>query len=250
VEPAPFKAEPAQAAAPSNSTRVYSSYRLSNSYPRISGNTTKANQPNQITVNELPGVQASGDMTPDQFADEIGMKGKKFRKLNDLQEDELIETGRYYYTQKKRTSAEVESHIVQPGETLWWISQKYGIRLSALKSKNRIRKDSELKPGMVLTLQEPRKRGEEIPVIPVSSPETASAPVNVQSEPVRVEPRTDQSKDQPDQGGTVYHTVSRGETLFSISKKYGVTVEEVKKWNNIGVQNIITIGQKLVILRP
>jgi membrane-bound lytic murein transglycosylase D len=44
------------------------------------------------------------------------------------------------------------------------------------------------------------------------------------------------------------HTVRAGETLFSISKKYGLSVDELKQLNGIGSQNLITVGQKLRIL--
>ena len=249
VEPAVQKTEekPSQPkTAPTKNTKASPAYKQANSYPRISGNTTKANQPNQITVNELSGVQAPNTMSPSKFADEIGMKEKKFLKVNDFPEEEKVETGKYYYTEKKKASADVETHVVQPGEDLWSISQKYGIRLASLKSKNRIRKDSELKPGMVLNLREPRKRGEAIPVVQVVDPEPTVKPVI--SEPV-ITPVKEEPKVQPTQPSTIYHTVSQGETLFAISRKYGITVDELKRWNNIGSQNIITIGQKLVILK-
>jgi membrane-bound lytic murein transglycosylase D len=234
----------------SNPSKNYLSYKQADSYPRISGNTTKANQPNQITINELKGVQASDDLSTDQFASEIGMKEKKFRKLNDLKEDEIVETGKYYYTQKKKTSAEVETHLVQKGETLWLISQKYGIRLSALKSKNRIKSDSELKPGMILNLRESRKKGEEIPVVPIIESSIPETKISVASEPIRREANKETESFKPSSTPSStpdYHLVSKGETLFSISKRYGVSVEDLKKWNAIGSQNIITVGQKLVI---
>lgn len=250
VEPAvltqeekPSQTRPTQA----SNTKASPAYKQANSYPRISGNTTKASQPNQITVNDLSGVQASNSMSPSKFADEIGMKEKKFVKVNDFPEGEKVETGQYYYTEKKKASADVETHVVQPGEDLWSISQKYGIRLASLKSKNRIRRDSELKPGMVLNLREPRKRGEQIPMVQVEVPKQTPAPVITQPEPVKEEPSS--PKVEQSQPTKIYHTVGKGETLFAISKKYGISVEELKQWNNIGAQNIITIGQRLVILK-
>lgn len=242
-EEKPSQARPTQA----SNTKASPAYKQANSYPKISGNTTKASQPNQITVNDLSGVQASNSMSPSKFADEIGMKEKKFVKVNDFPEGEKVETGQYYYTEKKKASADVETHVVQPGEDLWSISQKYGIRLASLKSKNRIRRDSELKPGMVLNLKEPRKRGEQIPMVQVEVSKPTPAPVITQPEPVKEEPIS--PKVQPTQPTKIYHTVGKGETLFAISKKYGITVEELKQWNNIGAQNIITIGQRLVILK-
>jgi membrane-bound lytic murein transglycosylase D len=232
-------------------TSTSPAYKQANSFPRIAGNTTKANQPDQITVNEIEGVQAAQNTTQSKFSDQIGLKEKKLRKLNDLEPGERIEAGEYYYTKKKKTKAEVETHIVMPGETLWSISQKYGIKLSSLKSKNRIRKDSDLKVGMVLNLQEHRKRGEDIRIVKINQmpPKTVvaqSSTPTTSSEP-QVRFTTPSSQKATTQRT---HVVSQGETLFAISKKYGVTVNDLKSWNNIGSQNIISIGQKLVIFTP
>lgn len=223
-------------------------YNQANSFPRISGNTTKASQPKQILVNELEGVQASATSSPSTFSAEIGVKEKRFLKLNDMQVSEAVEKGGYYYTEKKRPSAAIATHVVQAGESLWSISQKYGIRLAALKSKNRIRKEADLRPGMVLNLRETRKRGEEIPVLvsalPASDvPSTTEAPTAATS----VEQAT--TNPQPTSNTSVsFHTVRSGETLFSISKKYGLTVPQLKELNGIGEQNLITLGQKLRII--
>jgi spore germination protein YaaH len=48
--------------------------------------------------------------------------------------------------------------------------------------------------------------------------------------------------------GTV-HTVEQGETLFSISRKYGITVEQVKDWNDLN-ENELKIGQRLFVSQP
>ncbi len=42
------------------------------------------------------------------------------------------------------------------------------------------------------------------------------------------------------------HTVKKGETLYSISRKYKITVQQLKKNNNL-TDNTISIGQKLII---
>jgi len=43
-----------------------------------------------------------------------------------------------------------------------------------------------------------------------------------------------------------YHTVEAKETLYAISKKYGVTVEDIQKWNNLADTGI-QIGQRLIV---
>jgi membrane-bound lytic murein transglycosylase D len=228
-------------------TKTMVAPKAANSFPKITGNTSKASQRKQILVNNLEGVQAAGSASTSAFSQEIGIRERRFIKLNDLPVTEQIEQGAYYYTQRKLSSAEVATHIVEAGETLWSISQKYGIRLAALKSKNRIRKDSELRPGMVLNLKEPRKRGTEIPTYSEPKPVVTSPP------PPVAQPKVEQAPPQKVQTQAPtysFHTVSAGETLFSISKRYGISVEELKKLNGIGNQNLITIGQKLRILIP
>jgi membrane-bound lytic murein transglycosylase D len=44
----------------------------------------------------------------------------------------------------------------------------------------------------------------------------------------------------------VFHIVKRGETLGGIASKYEVTIEELKKWNNLTSSNLL-VGQKLKI---
>jgi membrane-bound lytic murein transglycosylase D len=224
-------------------TKPTKTYKAANSFPKITGNTSKATQRKQILVNNLQGVQAATTASTTAFSEEIGIREKRFIKLNDLPETEQIEAGAYYYTQRKLSSAEVATHLVEAGETLWTISQKYGIRLAALKSKNRIRKDEDLRPGMVLNLKEPRKRGTEIPMYsepePVTTSTTQPAAKVEQAPPQKVETQTSSYS---------FHTVSPGETLFSISKKYGMSVDALKQLNSIGSQNLITVGQKLRIL--
>ena len=227
--------------------------KAASAYPKITGNTMKATQRKQILVNNLEGVQAAAATTASVFSEEIGIREKRFIKLNDLPETEQIEAGAYYYTQRKRPNGEVATHVVEAGETLWSISQKYGIRLASLKSKNRIRKDSELRPGMILNLKESLKRGAEIPTYSEPKPVvTSPAPPAPASQPKeeQAQQAPAQKVQQPQTPSYSFHTVSAGETLFSISKRYGMSVEDLKQLNSIGAQNLITIGQKLRILTP
>lgn len=44
------------------------------------------------------------------------------------------------------------------------------------------------------------------------------------------------------------HKVLKGETLYAISRKYGVSVDEVKTWNHLETDTL-SIGQQLKIIR-
>jgi LysM repeat protein len=47
-----------------------------------------------------------------------------------------------------------------------------------------------------------------------------------------------------------YHTVKVGENLFRISKIYQITLDELRKWNSLGVNQAIRVGQILKVTPP
>jgi LysM repeat protein len=55
---------------------------------------------------------------------------------------------------------------------------------------------------------------------------------------------TQKTADQPSQK---HHTIVKGDTLYSIAKKYGLSVEEIRRLNNLSPTQPIKAGQKLII---
>jgi LysM repeat protein len=98
-------------------------------------------------------------------------------------------------------------YLVEPGETIYRLSTKYGIPISDLLELNP-ELENGLKTGQVLL----------IPYAPEKKP-AAEADDNQ------------------------YHTVEKGETFFSISRKYNIPVGDLLKANNIELK----AGQKIVI---
>ena len=47
----------------------------------------------------------------------------------------------------------------------------------------------------------------------------------------------------------IYYTVEKGDTLYRISREYGVTVAQLKDWNNL-LSSTISIGQRLAVSPP
>ena len=45
-----------------------------------------------------------------------------------------------------------------------------------------------------------------------------------------------------------YHVVQRGETLYSISKRYGISIDEIRRINNLKQNQPIQKGQKLLVV--
>ena len=47
-------------------------------------------------------------------------------------------------------------------------------------------------------------------------------------------------------GNYIYHTVQTGDTMYNISKKYQVDIEQIKSWNGM-LDNNIQLNQQLII---
>lgn len=229
----------------------------SNAFPRVTGNTANATQRGQVKVNGIQAVLASNNGSIEQLSNQADVTERKLRRVNDMKRTDPIVAGTYYYTKRKKGKGEVSEHTVQPGESLWEIAQLYGIRLHSLKAKNRIYKDSDLRAGMVLKLQGYRARNEEIRIVAPSSiqPTRTTAPVQVAaSRPTYSSPPTETASSantaassQPSTLLDIEHVVQPGDTLYAISRKHGVSVDQIKAWNNIDASNLLKVGQKLII---
>ena len=53
--------------------------------------------------------------------------------------------------------------------------------------------------------------------------------------------------EQVDGGSRIVYQVQPGDTLESIAKKSGVSLEQLSRWNNIQDPNMIQVGSKLTI---
>jgi LysM repeat protein len=50
--------------------------------------------------------------------------------------------------------------------------------------------------------------------------------------------------------GVRYHTVRRGESLWSISQRYGVRISDLRRWNSIGEDEVLRVGERLAVRPP
>ncbi|MEX0882462.1 MAG: LysM peptidoglycan-binding domain-containing protein, partial [Cyclobacteriaceae bacterium] len=226
-------------------------------FPKISGNLQQAHLPNEIKVNGIKGILASHGSSQEDFARLANISQWKLRRVNDLKKSDPIQGGQYYYTKRKKSKAVVEEYVVQPGETLWEISQQFGIRLSSLKAKNRVYRDKQLQAGMVLKLRKYYKKNEPMAMARIAPKSQKQNPPDAipSSRTVTPDPPSKsltkfnptQKKPEMDSPNVIMHRVLPGDTLYAISKKYEVTVEEIKIWNQMGEGNLLSVGQNLTI---
>ena len=63
---------------------------------------------------------------------------------------------------------------------------------------------------------------------------------------VLIIPGVSEDDDKEDNGAVFYYTVEKGDSLYSIARRFGVTVQEIIDANNL-VSNTLSVGQSLII---
>lgn len=104
-----------------------------------------------------------------------------------------------------------EYYTVKKGDTLWGISNKYGVSVSKLKELNNL-STNILKIGQILKISDSTLDNEEIGV----------------------------------ESDEFIYKVSKGDNLYSIANKYGITVQDLIDYNNLST-TVLQIGQILNI---
>ena len=110
-------------------------------------------------------------------------------------------------------------HVVKPSETLFSISRKYEVSVNDLKKWNKL-KTNDISIGQKLIIKE-----------------SGNGRVNEVNNP---------EEDTRYEGIKVIHTVKKGQTIFSIARKYNTAPGKIKQWNRLRNNNI-DVGQDLIV---
>lgn len=74
-------------------------------------------------------------------------------RYNDLRKNDPIGEGQVLYLEKKKNKGSRDLHIVQPGETLYDISQLYAVKIKKLTKYNTLDKNARLYPNQEILLR-------------------------------------------------------------------------------------------------
>jgi membrane-bound lytic murein transglycosylase D len=113
-----------------------------------------------------------------------------------------------------------QAHRMKPGETLPQVAIRYGLSIETLRSVNGIGPRQTVPTGYAL-------------LVPMQRP-TAEAAESLANAVFTTVPA----------GRTFFHTVHRGDTLYAIAARYGVTAQDVKRWNRLASDSVRS-GQRL-----
>ena len=133
-------------------------------------------------------------------------------------------------------------HEVQTGDTLYSISKKYGVSVSAIQEANGF-SDNGIKVGQKI----------KIPDATVSASATASATaqtsktVAASSNPPAVSESASSAAVKTSANSDGTYIVQKGETWFGISKKHGISVADLQKLNGVGSDAALKVGQKIKV---
>jgi membrane-bound lytic murein transglycosylase D len=107
------------------------------------------------SLNGVPFIYSSGGETYQSIAASNHLFHKELLKFNDLKEDEPLKPGTVVYLQKKKRQAAkgLDMHVLEKGETLRGIAQRYGVRLGALRKLNDISDENLLREGDKIRLR-------------------------------------------------------------------------------------------------
>ncbi len=131
------------------------------------------------------------------------------------------------------TPAYIEYSVVR-GDTMLSVAQSFDTSVDILFSINGLTENDVLSIGQILKIP---VNGDEV-VLSTEVPEATPTPVaTVVSEATTEEPAASQT----------IHTVTAGQNLLVIAQMYGVTQQEIADANDMGVNDILSIGQKLII---
>lgn len=131
------------------------------------------------------------------------------KALNKLNTNEIY-VGQQLILSNDKNTEEYDVYIVKKGDSLWSISQKYDISVKELIELNNLNN---------LTLQINQK---------LKVPKTIIV--------------------EPEENDTEIYIVEKNDTLWSISRKFNISVNELKELNNL-TNNLLSIGQELKIKR-
>lgn len=188
----------------------------------------------EFTINNTKVVYARPGTALLAIAQQYDVSLRRLIDFNDLKREDVLTEGQLLFLQRKRKVGASEKHIVQPGETVYDICQLEGIRYESLLEYNRLDELDVPAAGEALFLQE------KAPARPRLASEVAPAPI------VAVQQTTPRVSDMAATSFT--HTVQTKETLYSIARKYNITVEQLKEWNKLSGYEL-KIGQALVIYK-
>lgn len=232
----------------------------------LTSNTLSVGQQLRIPESEDEQEEPEGEIYIVQSGDTLYSIARKFnttvdeiKRLNNLTSNNLSIGQRLIIKEKANDMIEDQDvYIVQSGDTLYSIARKFNLTVDELKTMNNLTSNT-LSIGQVLIIK-PNQNGETQDILytvkrgdslySIAREYDVSVDELMQYNELKTNLLSiDQTLRIPKPGNTTnenIYTVQSGDSLWSIAKKFGTTVNALKEENNLQ-SNLLSIGQKLRI---
>ncbi len=147
-----------------------------------------------------------------------------------------------------------QNHIVKKGETAPQIAIKYGVNTSQIRIWNNLKPKNDkfefdIKEGQILLIYEPTGPAptkEYLDKKKKPNQEYANDNKQQANKNAKITEKTNETQNNTNKQETTLktHTIGSKETLYQISKIYNVSVDDLKKWNNLS-DNTVREGNVL-----
>ncbi|MFA6239699.1 MAG: LysM peptidoglycan-binding domain-containing protein [Candidatus Hydrogenedentales bacterium] len=132
------------------------------------------------------------------------------------------------------------THAVKRGESLGAIAKKYGVTYQDLMEWNGL-PDTKLSVGQLLVVNVPEGF-----TLPEEKPADEAAPAPSETPAPEETPGTEAAAPSAD---TETYTVQRGDNLSKIADKFGITADDLRKWNALESDSL-QVGDTLKVKAP
>lgn len=246
-------------------------------------------------INKVKAVKIYTDKgeTLDLIANLMNLDVEDIWLFNDMTKETPIVNGQTIFIQsKKKKNKQTTTYKVKQEDNMWSIAQKFGVQLSALLKRNKLKIGEEPTPKSTIVLkgkikEKPSLRTENskqknieknVPIknvvydtitrardtiYPTTAITTGTLidsnrlliwenPTKLLEDDLENNPSIKQENPSinttsaSSTSNEKFHTIVKGDTLYNISKRYNVSIDKIKDWNNLQ-GNEIQLGQQLKI---
>lgn len=128
------------------------------------------------------------------------------------------------YAEQKTETTDENTVVVKPGDTLYALAKKHGLSVSEIAALNGLMEPYQLSVGQKLLLKSKTEPVETADVLQVNKPKNMVQTTRVELQEI---------------------VVARGDTLYSISRKYSIPVNDLAVMNKLTPPFELSVGQKL-----
>lgn len=214
----------------------------------------------QREINGVPVIQAKAGESLSSLVARSGMSMSRFLNVNEMDIARPIRGGTFFYLGKKKKHAAQELYTVAPGEDVWVVSQRFGVRMKSLVKYNDLKGATESVSGSTLYMA--YHRPETVEAVPDSAVAELDEAVTFEwdlsmapgkgltaSAGVKPSPSLNSAKEVPKPMSLRVHEVKPTDTLYSVARQYGVTIRDIMEWN--GKKDFgLSVGEKLRVAAP